>query len=146
MAVGSIIAGIGFSIPVARSRRGVGRLSDEIKAAAEDSVGTPFEVDPNQGTQQICDQALREPSGQSDRVHNAEVGELCLRGHRLATRASISWAFAGIGLVSTAVFTGLLFAKPRGARARAHRQHRRVYFATGPSSHRGWSVATRVRF
>jgi len=143
----SLAVAIGLAIPLRRSENGRGELSDEIRAEAEASLDTVAPVDPDQGTRQICDQALSEPNpNQPGRVYNASVGEPCLRGSKLALGANVAWGIAGIGLVSTAVFAGLLFLRPAGSSKRAHRQHRRVYFAAGPSAHRGWNIATRVSF
>lgn len=143
----SIIVGLVLGIPSFRASRGEGRLSEEIVARAEASVGTAAPIDPDQGTKQICAQALDEPDpNQPGSVYNASVGEPCRQGAKAALGASIAWGVAGVALVSTAVFTGLLFLRPKGTSARAQRQHRRVWFAAGPSPNRGWSVATRVRF
>lgn len=143
----SMIVAIALGIPTARAARGQGDISNEINARAEASLGTDAPIDPDQGTKQICAQALTEPDpNQPGRVYNASVGEPCRRGAKLALGSSVAWGVTGVALVSTAVFTGLLFLRPRGASARAQRQHRRVWFAAGPSPQRGWNVATRVRF
>lgn len=138
---------LALSIPTLRSRQGKGRLTEEIEAEAEASLGTEAPVDPDQGTSRICAQALSQPApDQPGRVYNASVGELCVRGQKMALGGTVAWGIAGAGLVSTAVFTGLLFLRPKGASGRALRRDRQVWFAAGPSPQRGWSVATRVRF
>jgi len=137
---------LGLGIPVLRSTNGQGALSDDIRSEAEASLDTVAPVDPDQGTRQICDQALNEPDpvNQPGDVYNADVGRPCRRGQNMELGANISWGVFGLGMALTITFTTLLLVHKKEPSATALRRRN---FRLGVSPNRGGvSVGSHFRF
>lgn len=122
LAVTSFTAAIGIAIAVSRATRDKGRLASNIRDAVADTPELP--IDPSLSISETCDVALTTPRGSDIEggVYNSPVGRYCQRGHALAATGTVMLITGALSLVSTAVFTGLLFAKPRatGSLARRH--------------------------
>jgi len=108
--VGLVVVGAAFAGLAFGGRRS---LQDEVVREAEASLDTVAPVDPDQGTQQMCDQALNEPDpvSQPGDVYNADVGRPCRQG-MLLTRVGTAMIVVGsIGLLGTIAGTTLFFVR-----------------------------------
>ncbi|MEM6993091.1 MAG: hypothetical protein AAF721_21440, partial [Myxococcota bacterium] len=131
VAVATLIPAIGLTISLARSNRDQGIFARNVFEAAERTRNTPYALQPNQGVTGLCHEAWQTPMGSGGGVYNAEVAQECRKGSFAASFANGLWVTAGFAVVSTAVFTGLLFAKDRRKSARSPLQRRQVRLGGG---------------
>ena len=157
----SFVTALGLTIPVLQSRDRRGPLYARVERAARASLsdgigdgdagtGVPNDVDPdavNRSGEPIdaCALARTTPvPDMPDAVYNAEVAHQCDRAQTVATAATGMWVVFGLSTISTAVFTGLLFARSSGATRSAVRRHQ-PRLGAGPSRG-GWALRASVHF
>lgn len=95
----------------------------------------------------LCSYAREEtdPENEPGAVRNANVTKICNRGNALATTATAGWIASGVFVVSTAVFTTLMFTRKKNKTAATLHRHG---FAIGgaPLAGGGMMVGGRLRF
>ncbi len=123
LAAASLGTAIGTTIAIGPN----GSVRRDLNEAADDSLtdmSTSNDVD-RQEVDDVCQFAREEinPVQEPGAVRNADVTQVCDRGDALATTATATWITSGVFLVSTAVFTTLLFVRKDDRAAQTLRHH-----------------------
>lgn len=158
LGVSATIAALGlvgvfvFAIPSYRSvERAKGWTHNLVVDAARESQETPQPVDPNQGTQRICDQALEKPNAgdptaeNPDAVYNAEVGKKCQIANGAATAGTASIIALAVGGVLTATFVTLMFVHKKKEPSDTALSRHQVRFGVSPTRG-GAAIGSSFRF
>jgi len=145
LAAASLGTAIGTTIAVGPN----GSVRRDLDAAADDSLGdnSPSNDVDRRAVDDVCAFAREEinPQQEPGAVRNAEVTKVCNRGDALATTATATWITSGVFLVSTAVFTTLLFVRKADRTARALRTHE-VAFGGAPTRDGGMMLGGKFSF
>lgn len=129
VSAGLTLAATGAAVGTTLHRRT--RLAAQLRGAIRDSH-TDLTPDNDIASDSIdpCRDARMSPLGDT-RVTNAAVTKVCNRIDASRASATASGVFAGVGLLSTAVFTGMLLAWDR---RRAPQRERRTQVHVGAST------------
>jgi len=125
-----------------------GPLRDDLLESAEASLdddNDANDVDPNDPavSDDLCAAARAEPEDEPGHVTNASMTSICNRADQLEIANIAGIGIAAAGLVTTIVFTTLLFVHRRDAKKTARLE--RFRFAAGPRD-RGFHLTARIEF